>query len=47
MAEPIRWIVQDRQGNGIYLTQERWEHIIDPINHSEMAGYSITAQHLH
>jgi hypothetical protein len=23
----------------IYLTQERWEHIIDPANHPEMADY--------
>lgn len=30
-----RWIVRDRYGNDIYLTQERWEHIIDPENHPE------------
>ena len=39
MTDPIRWTVHDRQGNSIYLTQERWDHIIDPINHPEMAGY--------
>jgi hypothetical protein len=39
MTEPIRWTVQDRYGNNIYLTQERWEHIIDPINHPEMEYY--------
>ncbi len=22
-----RWTVQDRYGNSIYLTRERWEHI--------------------
>jgi hypothetical protein len=31
-----RWTVYDRYGNAIYLTQERWEHIIDPDNHPEM-----------
>ena len=39
MTSPIRWRVQDRYGNSIYLTQERWEHIIDPLNHPEMEGY--------
>ncbi len=39
MTQPIRWTVQDRYGNGIYLTQERWEHIIDSLNHPEMEGY--------
>ena len=34
-----RWTVRDRYGNDIYLTQERWEHIIDPINHPEMFAY--------
>jgi hypothetical protein len=23
-----RWIVQDREGREIYLTEERWEHIV-------------------
>jgi pyruvate formate-lyase activating enzyme-like uncharacterized protein len=32
-----RWTVQDRYGNTIYMTQERWEHIIDATNHPEMA----------
>ena len=39
MPEPIRWTVQDRYGNSIYLTQERWEHIIESINHPEMEDY--------
>jgi hypothetical protein len=39
MTSPIRWRVQDRFGNSIYLTQERWEHIIDPLNHPEMENY--------
>ena len=34
-----RWTVQDRYGNSIYLTQERWEHIIDERNHPEMVDY--------
>lgn len=34
-----RWSVRDRYGNEIYLTEERWQHIIDPINHPEMATY--------
>ena len=34
-----RWTVRDRGGREIYLTQERWEHIIDPHNHPEMSAY--------
>lgn len=34
-----RWTVQDRRGNSVYLTQERWEHIIDATNHPEMEDY--------
>ena len=34
-----RWTIQDRYGNEIYLTQERWEHIIDSTNHPEMLEY--------
>lgn len=34
-----RWTVQDRYGNTIYLTQERWEHIIHAANHPEMEDY--------
>ncbi len=39
MPDGKRWTVYDRYGNSIYLTQERWKHIIDPINHPEMAAY--------
>ena len=39
MFEDNRWIEQDRFGNEIYLTQERWEHITNPMNHSEMFDY--------
>jgi len=31
-----RWTIRDRYGNEIYLTHERWEHIVEPINHPEM-----------
>jgi len=34
-----RWTVQDRYGNPIYLTQERWAHIIAANNHPEMEAY--------
>ncbi len=39
MVEPIRWTIQDRYGHSIYLTQERWEHIVESINHPEMEEY--------
>ena len=35
----IRWKIRDRYGNEIYLTHERWQHIIASINHPEMANY--------
>ena len=38
-AHGRRWTVQDRYGNEIYVTQERWGHIIDPLNHPEMEQY--------
>jgi len=34
-----RWAIQDRYGNLIYLTQERWTHIIAETNHPEMETY--------
>lgn len=39
MAAGRRWAVCDRYDNDIYLTHERWEHIIEPINHPEMSAY--------
>jgi hypothetical protein len=39
MTAGRRWTVRDRYGNEIYLTHERWEHIIEPINHPEMSDY--------
>lgn len=35
----IRWVEKDKYGNEIYLTDERWEHITNPMNHSEMFEY--------
>ncbi|MBE7528846.1 MAG: hypothetical protein HND44_23305 [Chloroflexi bacterium] len=37
--DPIRWSVKDRYGSEIYLTHERWQHIIEPINHPEMTDF--------
>ncbi|MBI5650419.1 MAG: hypothetical protein HZC40_08245 [Chloroflexi bacterium] len=34
-----RWTTRDRDDNEIYLTEERWQHIIEPINHPEMLDY--------
>jgi hypothetical protein len=39
MQQGIRWMVKDKYDNTIYLTQERWEHIIESINHPEMQDY--------
>jgi hypothetical protein len=39
MTNGRRWMVRDRRGNEIYLTQERWDHIIGPNNHPEMEFY--------
>jgi hypothetical protein len=35
-----KWVIQDRYGNTIYLTHERWQHIIAPSRHPEMEDYS-------
>jgi hypothetical protein len=43
MTAGRRWTTQDRYGNVIYLTHERWEHIVSATNHPEMAAYE---QHL-
>ena len=39
MAAGRRWTVRDRSGNAVYLTHERWHHIIGAMNHPEMAFY--------
>lgn len=33
------WIQRDRFGNEIYLTKERWSHIVDPDNHLEVEPF--------
>ena len=37
MPDGKLWTVYDRFGNAIYLTTERWRHIIDQDNHAEVA----------
>jgi len=39
MSSGIRWTVCDRYGNEVYLTQERWQHIVEPFNHPERSGF--------
>ena len=39
MPDGKRWTIQDRHGNPIYLTNERWRHITDTNNHPEMVDY--------
>ncbi|MBI2876597.1 MAG: hypothetical protein HYY20_06925 [Candidatus Tectomicrobia bacterium] len=39
VAKGKMWIQRDRFGNDIYLTHERWQHIIDPDNHPEVEPY--------
>ncbi len=38
MADGRRWTVRDRYSNEIYITQERWAHIIEPLSHPEMSA---------
>jgi hypothetical protein len=33
------WVQIDRFGNEIYLTGERWAHIVDPDNHPEVEHF--------
>lgn len=33
------WTQRDRFGNDIYLTYERWGHIVHPDNHPEVEPY--------
>ena len=44
MANGKRWFARDRYSNEIYLTQERWEHIVDPINHPELEDFEMELQ---
>jgi hypothetical protein len=38
MSDGILWTQRDRFGNEIYLTRERWAHIVAPDDHPEMAA---------
>ena len=35
----IRWTVNDHSGSAIYLTRERWNHIVESVNHPEMIDF--------
>ncbi len=39
MPDGKLWIERDRFGNEIYLTRERWAHIVDPDNHPEVEPF--------
>jgi len=39
MTAGRRWTVRDRYGHTVYLTDERWQHMIGSMNHPEMALY--------
>lgn len=39
MTSGKRWTIQDRDGNPIYLSEERWTHIVGFDNHPEMADF--------
>lgn len=39
MTRGKAWTESDRYGNAIYLTWERWAHIVDPDNHPEVEPY--------
>jgi hypothetical protein len=39
MPDSKLWVHSDRFGNEIYLTEERWRHIIDADNHPEVEAH--------
>jgi hypothetical protein len=39
MAGGRRWTVHDRDGNPVYLSQERWSHIVGSGNHPELEDF--------
>jgi hypothetical protein len=39
MADGKLWTHRDHFGNDIYLTDERWAHIVAPDNHPEVEPY--------
>ena len=44
MADGRMWSVRDRYGNDVYLTEERWQHITEPINHPDMLHFMAELQ---
>ncbi len=39
MADGKRWTVRDRDNNPVYLSEERWLHIVGSDNHPEMDDF--------
>jgi hypothetical protein len=39
MSSGKRWSLSDHWGHTIYLTHERWAHIVSPENHPELAAH--------
>lgn len=39
MLDGIRWTIRDRNGNSIYLSEERWHHITEPENHPDLIDH--------
>ena len=37
MTSGVRWSVQDKNGRSIYLTEDRWQHIVE--RHPEMSDH--------
>ena len=44
MADGRMWTVRDRHGNDVYLSDERWHHITEPINHPDMVHFMAELQ---
>ncbi len=40
MVKGRLWTQRDKYGNDIYLTAERWKHIVDPENHPELEPFA-------
>ncbi|MEZ4660986.1 MAG: hypothetical protein R2911_25835 [Caldilineaceae bacterium] len=44
MADGRMWSVHDIYGNVVYLTEERWRHITEAINHPDMIHFTAELQ---
>lgn len=44
MSDGRMWSVRDRYGNDVYLTEERWRHITETINHPDMVHFMAELQ---